>query len=367
MDYRARRRCLLKLATRAEKDEVHAVLREAERAGAIRLEWDLRAGENEHLLRARLADTEKLAAFLGRRPHAEQVREAEERLRPRLENPRVQEILETWRGLRTVRGREVDALPDLLDALRVLDHCRAREGEDIAVRVASAALFRSSKRIGELVPWLDILTADTLQGLSRPAEEVLAALGLVKHPPAVFLAGPAELTLRDGSRFTVPRPFVGLGSSSVMTVRLPDRVRAVLTVENLTPFHELAEGRAGALDEVLVVYTAGMPAPSFLGFYRALLQGVGTRAVLHWGDIDPGGFRIARCLARAAAECGASLRLWQMCADAFEKGLSYRTLKPTEVTEMRSICVEQGWTREAESLERQPLGFEQEALPLVLP
>jgi len=356
-----------RLGSYREKEAAHAVLREAERVGAIRIEWDPHAGDNGQIIRVRLIDAKHLAAFLGKRSRADLVREAEEQLHPWVGDLRVQEILGTWQGLRTVRGRDIHALPDLIDALRVLDYCRAQKGEDIAVRIASAALFHSSKRLEELVPWLDILTGDALQGLARPAEEVLAALGLLKHPPAVYLAGPAELILRDGSHLSVPKPFVGLASNSVMTVKLPDQVRAVLTVENLTPFHELAAGRAGVLDEVLVVYTAGMPAPSFLEFYRSLLHGARTRKVLHWGDIDPGGFRIARKLACAARESGVPVCLWQMCADAFDEAYSYRALKPAEVTEMQAICAEQGWTQEAEALARRPLGFEQEALPLKLP
>lgn len=355
------------IQSRAVKDEVHATLREAERNGAITIEWDPLAGENGQVKRLKLTDTTALAIFLGRVPHQKAIRDAEEQLTPWALNPRVNEVLQTWRGLHKVRGRGVETLPDLIDALRVLEYCQQRSGEDIAVRALSAALFRSSKRLEELVSWLDILTCGTLQGSGRSAEEVFAGLGLVKHPPAVFIAGPASLTLRDSTIVTIPQPFLGLAPRSIETVSLPDAVRTILSVENLTVFHELATGRGGPLDQTLVVYTAGMPAPSFLDFYRALVHQAIVRKVLHWGDIDPGGFRIAGILARAAQEAGNRLRLWHMCADEFDTALSYRRLTTPELTSMRGLCETHGWPREARALAERPYGFEQEALPLVLP
>src|SRR5262249_53184734 len=141
------------------------------------------------------------------------------------ELPRVLEILDAWGSLRTVRGRAVSEVENLIDALRVLDFCRARAGEDIAVRTASAALFKNSKRVEELEQWLDLLTAEDLQGQRRPAEEVFASLGLVKHPPAVYLSGCAELELADDVRLRVPSPFMALAPKSIQRVMLAQTVR----------------------------------------------------------------------------------------------------------------------------------------------
>jgi hypothetical protein len=159
---------------------------------------------------------------------------------------------------------------------------------------------------------LDILTTEDMHGIRRSAEEVFAYLGLVKHPPAVYLSGRAELKSADASKLQMPSSFIALAPKSFARVTQAHNVRTVLTVENLTVFHQLAAGRAGCPEAHLILFTAGMPAPSFTSFYERLLQELGDRDLYHWGDIDPGGFRMAACLARAAARVGRRLSLWQM-------------------------------------------------------
>jgi Uncharacterized protein conserved in bacteria C-term(DUF2220) len=355
------------LPTHAAKQELHATLREAQRAGAIEIEWDPLAGDDGQIKRILLKDLGTLAQHLGIQTHQSVLEHAKFRLTAWSTLPQVQEILHAWANLRTVRGRAPSEVPDLIDALRVLDFCRARAGDDIAVRTVSAALFKNSKRLEELEQWLDILTAEDLQGLRRPAGEVFAGLGLVKHPPAVYLSGCAEMELADGLRLQVPSPFVALAPKSVVRVLPAQSVHTVLTVENLTVFHELAAGRAGSLEAHLVLFTAGMPAPSFMAFYDRLLQQLGDRHLYHWGDIDPGGFRIAACLARATARVGCRLSLWQMDSSRFEPDLAYRRLSRTDISEMRRICGNYGWAKEGAALEVSNHGFEQEALPALLP
>lgn len=357
----------LSLTSRSAKDEVHAVLREAQRAGAITIEWDTYAGENGQIKKIRLTDTTALATFLGVETHAAVMTRVEVLLAPWNRQPRVREILTVWRELRTVRGRDVHAVADFVDALRVIDFCQAREGEDIAVRAASSALFKSSKRLEELEPMLDALTAEKLHDFKRTSEEMFASLGLVKHPPAVYIAGQAHLTLKDGTQLSVPQSFVAFAPRAIDQVHLPNHVRTVLTVENLTVFHELAMGRAGELKDIAIVFTAGMPAPSFMAFYRMLVTAAARCALLHWGDIDPGGFRIAAVLARAARECSRTLTLWSMRSDAWPKELAYRSLTAADVSEIESICRVHQWVNEGVAIRHTAVGFEQEALPLSIP
>jgi hypothetical protein len=355
------------LPTHAAKQELHAALRSAQREGAVTIEWDQRAGEDGQVKRILLEDREALARHLGVQTNENALKHAKSRLANWSTIPRVQEILSAWERLHTVRGRDVSDVESLSDALRVLDLCRARVGEDIAVRAASAALFKNSKRLQQLEQWLDILTVDDLQRPRRSAEAVFASLGLVKHPPAVYLTGSAELELTDGLRLEVPSPFVALAPKSIMRVVPAQTVHSLLTVENLTVFHELAAGRAGSLETHLILFTAGMPAPSFMAFYERLVQDLGDRELYHWGDIDPGGFRIAACLARAVARAGRRLSLWQMGSNTFEPDLAYRQLSRADISEMRRICANHGWVHEAAALEASAYGFEQEALPVLLP
>lgn len=353
--------------THAGKEEVHTALREAQRAGAIVIEWDPRAGEEGQVERLVLKDVQRLADHLRIPSHANTMSRASALLEPWTTDARVAQILEQWAGLRLVRGRPPMDVEDLVDALRVLDMCRMRQGEDLAVRTVSSALFKDSKRLEALEPWLDLLTAPQLQDPRRSAEEVFADLGLVKYPPAVYVAGNARVLLGDGRSLSVPPPFVALAPRAIAGLELAIEIHTLLTVENLTTFHELASGRAGALTSHLVMFTAGMPAPSFLQFYERALRSLGSRALYHWGDIDPGGFRVAACLARVAHSCGHQLRLWQMTATEFPEALAYRALSRSETSEIQRTCQVHHWLPEAKALERCALGFEQEALTPRLP
>lgn len=354
-----------KLASHRDKEATHAVLREAQRAGAISIYWDRLAGEEGQITRITLIDAKTLAKHLGVTQQAEWIERARQALQPWAHLPRVGEILACWEQLRTARGRKVEDYLELVDALKVLDHCS--QERDTSVRILSAALFNSSKRLEQLEPWFDMLTDRELKGPRRPGEEVFAALGLVKHPPAVHVAGKAQLTLLDGRRLEVPAPFIALAPRSIERIDLDPAIHTILSVENLTIFHEIAEGRAGDLSGYLLLYTAGMPAPSFLRFYRQLLRTCGPRRLAHWGDIDPSGFRIAACLARAARELSHTLTLWQMRADEPPADRAWRELSATERTEIERLCELHGWMQEGAAVARVGLGFEQEALPLLLP
>src|SRR5690606_30176832 len=108
------------------KQELHASLREAQRAGAITIEWDLLAGEDGQIKRILLKDLDTLARHLGVQTHESVVTHAKSLLAAWIKLPRVQEILSSWGSLRTVRGRDASDVKELTDALRVLDFCRAR-------------------------------------------------------------------------------------------------------------------------------------------------------------------------------------------------------------------------------------------------
>ena len=82
----------------------------------------------------------------------------------------------------------------------------------------------------------------------------------------------------------------------------------------VTTFH--SEARRLGKENVLLIYTAGMPSPAWREMYRRLLGDVayGT-PVVHWGDVDEGGFRIAAALAREAIAAGHTLQPWKMHPD----------------------------------------------------
>ncbi|MNV69445.1 hypothetical protein D3C71_1623560 [compost metagenome] len=156
------------------------------------------------------------------------------------------------------------------------------------------------------------------------------------------------------------RPYVGFAPSVIRSVSVvPGSSRRLLTVENLTTFHELAGQRP---DDAIVIYTGGMPSPSWKRAYAVFLKALAPTAALHhWGDIDVGGFRIASHIAKCCEQEGRSLRLHGMRANAVLPGtVTRRELVPSARREILRICERWEWSEEAAALGA--LAVEQEAM-----
>lgn len=350
-----------KLPLRSDKDAANAVIRGQERLGVISIEWDQWAGDGAQITRIVLKDADALAQALRSLPIWKACQEAAGRLHPLLQDfPCIAPLLESWRAGKLVHGLDPTRAVDLLDAAKVIKACKEQDAEDVAIRRLSTALFADSKRIEKLVAALDILSADSFDTPWREEEEVFGALGLVKFPQPLLVAGEGVITLDGGRIIEIPKPYVGVPPQAVTNIMTGGRY--VLTVENLTTFHELAAGKAGAINGLLL-YTGGMPAPSFLRVYGKAIQ-EGRLDRYHWGDIDLGGFRIAARLANIAP---IPLRLWSMDSAAWTDAESRKVLSDAEVDAIGRICKAFGWEVEGVSVERYRRGIEQEALPLDVP
>jgi hypothetical protein len=354
------------LPSHAEKERFHAELAEAQRLGAIAVTWDRRAGPGGQIQRLRLASLPILAEYLGVRPTTTKVVEAEAALNQWRDRwPAAGLVLEAWRAGRSPRGVSIDALPKVVEAFQLLDHCRQQNYVDVSERRVSAQLFRNSKRIEAMTTILDLLTAPAFDHSdARHAEATLAALGLLKHPSALLVAGPVQVKtlLSDGNieRSPVLTPYSGFSPRHV--VGAEGAPAYLLSVENLTIFHELANGLAGPLRGVLV-YTGGYPSPSQLRGYLALLRSFPAEMpAWHWGDTDLGGFRIAGLLAEQADR---PLHLWNM-ATYDEDGME-RPLTSGEVSRIAALCERWGWLKELQEVTRHGARIEQELQKLKLP
>lgn len=356
-----------KLPLREDKNAVHAYLRNAERTAAIVIEWDRRAGEDGQITRIRLVDANFVANLIGETPSWGHYEIAAAQLRPWSSIPNLQFVLERWRAGKLVRSMSPERASDFVDACKVIEACRASSSsEDVPIRRLSAALFSDSKRIESIGAALDVLTAESLDTPWRDFEDVFCGLGLVKHPQPVLIAGSGVVELNDGTRLTIPKPYVGLPPQSIRRITLPNRANYVLTVENLTTFHEIALGKAGHPAGV-VIYTAGMPSPALLRVYRECVQEAlssdnGRR--FHWGDIDLGGFRIAACLAR---QHPSKLHLWSMDPLYHLEATSRKTLTGEETREITRISALYGWETEAEHIAVDGRAIEQEVFQLTIP
>lgn len=356
-----------KLPMWQDKAATHAELRNAERDGAISIEWERRAGEDGQIERITLVNADTAARIIGETPAWTEYDQAEALLYAWHEIPNVQPILERWRAGKQVRGQSPARVTDFVDACRVIKACGAQSAdEDVLIRRFSAGLFSDSKHIEVIGPALDALTAESLDTPWREIEDVFSNLGLIKMPQPILLAGAGIVELVDGTRLPIAAPYIGLAPQGIRRIELPDDAAYVLTIENLTTFHEIAMGKAGK-PSGLIIYTAGMPSPALRRVYGPCLESAlasGHRSRLHWGDIDLGGFRIAACLARAHPS---PLGLWAMDPTQHLDAASRKMLSGDELREISRIASRHGWEDVAERVVIDKRAIEQEAVMLKLP
>jgi hypothetical protein len=348
-----------------EFEAYHAYMALAERAGCVRLEWTRMGGTGRGLKRIALADHAALANFLGRPLRSSVVERARELLAPYGASlPIVQEVLERWRLGKPVRGLGPEHALDVKDALDVALDAAGRTDAERLLRSESVRRFGDSKRLERLVPWLDVVGSGQLQPTGLPVEDILAQFGLRRVPQPALLSGTGRIEL-SGAWVPMLRPYLGLPPEAV--ARVEGAPRFVLSIENLTSFHETL--LAYPEHEGWLLYSGGMPSPSWRRFYARLLEGCSSGCpVYHWGDIDEGGFRIAAVLHRAATEAGHQLRPWMMSPAHARSAHPEASFRPSRAAEAIARCCEvMGWGDVADDVRREPWEIEQEALRPVIP
>jgi hypothetical protein len=344
-----------------QRQHCHVRLVAAERAGAVQLRWAKQGGEDRPLENVRLVDANKLAIFLGTVTRSEAVLAAHAILDAwSAEYPRVAELVDAWARLKSPRGFDTDSAADFADALRVLDALKHPEGNDQIVRVLSRALFQDTKRIEALARHIDLLTTEHLAAPARQQEEVFSALGLVKEPQPFLVSGVGSLKLSASQNCPIAWPFVGVSNQHV--AGYSGSPAWVLSIENLTTFHLASQDPDAGSG--LILYTGGMPSPSWCRAYAAVLEGIPEQIpVYHWGDIDVGGFRIAAHLRRKCVHRHA-FHPWLMNAEQLGRTTYSETTEATRGS-MARHAHDAGW--EALSQCMQARTIEQEAIAVCLP
>lgn len=183
---------------------------------------------------------------------------------------------------------------DLLLALETLSRLPSPTLE----RTLSVRLFHDSKRLETLRPQLlAVLRRFGPHAVQAGSDEWEWLRAHQLHRPQVLtmLAGPLVLR-RKGEEAEVlldlTRWESGLGLPDDLlrgaeVVNCP--ARAILTIENLTSYHELLLRRP---PDLLAIYSGGFPHPMLLTFLQKLRATSPPPPLYHWGDIDLGGLRI---------------------------------------------------------------------------
>ncbi|MDD2919690.1 Wadjet anti-phage system protein JetD domain-containing protein [Rhodoferax sp.] len=343
-----------------QKQECDETFLAARDAGAVTLLRD-KLNPNDGLFeRIDLVDVQALARFLGRSTYADQLTQTAALLEPlKADFPVILEVIGRWTGMAKVRGLGPQDAGAWIDAAKTIRACAARSQDTVAapVREFSARLFLDSKRIEALTAQLDILLSGSIEESPRAAAQVWQELGLFREEHPVLLAGLVHIA-RDRTSGLIDAPYLGLPASTIKGVA--SRVIEVITIENKTTFHSEAKRRQS--DEVLLIYTAGMPSPAWRAMYMRLLKSLPSGTpMFHWGDVDEGGFRIASTIAAVCEATGHKLQPYAMSPDDVPAEMRVKASTRT-LERIHHFACAAGWPNLGRSVLEAGFVAEQEAL-----
>lgn len=343
------------------REAFEAVMESARMAHAVDLEKANRGPLEGFIVRVAVRDSMVLASFLGREPLTATLTRAGDALDPFVGRfPVLEAVLEQWKAMRKVRNHDATSVQDWLDAIKVIDFSEdnLRKGIiSMPLNVASGKLFKDTKRIRRLEIPLDVLLTGNIEVSGREGYEIWNDIGLFREEHPVRMAGNV-LVEREGVTARLDIPYSGLPAESVK--RLASVPSAVITIENQTTFHE--EARARHEENVLLIYTAGMPNPPWRNMYVRILKGLPESVpVFHWGDIDEGGFRIASVLAKEASKAGRTILPLKMHPQDIPME-HRRPASQKTIERMVHFARQTGWSEIILAIEQAGFTVEQESL-----
>ncbi|MCB8748920.1 DUF2220 domain-containing protein [Rhodoferax sp. U2-2l] len=342
------------------KQECDETFQAARDAGAVTLQRDKLNPKDGLVERIDLVDIQTLARFLRRSTYADQLAQTVALLEPlKADFPAIQEVIGRWTSMAKVRGLGPQDALAWIDAAKTIRACAARSQDAIAapVREFSARLFQDSKRIETLTAQLDVLLSGSVEESPRAAAQVWQELGLFREEYPVLLAGNVHIA-RARSTGLIDAPYMGLPAATIRGVT--SSITEVITIENKTTFHSEAKRRQD--DEALLIYTAGMPSPTWRAMYGRLLTSLPPNTpIYHWGDVDEGGFRIASTIAAVANDAGFPLQPYRMSPE--DVPLEMRVSATARTLErIQHFASAAGWSELGQAMREAQFVAEQEAL-----
>ncbi|MBB4265414.1 Wadjet anti-phage system protein JetD domain-containing protein [Roseospira visakhapatnamensis] len=277
----------------------HALLRQAEEAGALTIEWSRKA--RDLVDRVRLKDPARLYAFLKRDPTGERAIAILDEVSSELSPPRadlsplLERVRERWALGRSALGSlkpgdryGLTVILKCVDAILRDEHldCELRKFSE-KVTGTTKAVERQAPRIGEALKLFFPLPEEA-RGL-----EVLAALGLLKYSTPILLKG--HLRIRGVGAVSAD-PLIGIPEEWLEGMSIVGDPPYLMSVENLASFNRYVRE---VKDNGLVIYTGGFPSRSVAATFRHLDRILPPSVpMFHWGDIDRHGHLIADVIER---------------------------------------------------------------------
>lgn len=364
-------------------DEIHLELKAMESAGLIRIHWrnnkeghiaDKVSLVLDHLAEAYSAAGRKplrteLESFLDYLGRCEASGEAEPRNQDgeqecrdpgfREQERREHEFREQacrevrnftiWLRARIEQGLSVKAyanISDLQDFDELIRGIRAvtENLEECFVRELSMKLYGDSKKLERLRRRIESVIVEFSSEKERfdNTEDVFAEFGVFKNPSLVMVKGNLSLlTTRDRIPLESLTDGIGIASRDLENIDFDKAasVDQIITIENLTAFYRVYEKNA------LVIYLGGFHNQARRNLILKAQMAYPGAKLLHWGDIDVGGFKIYLDL---CAKTGLPFEPMHMGADVLEKYRRYtKQLTRNDESELDKLLNKFGRIEEA--------------------
>ncbi|WP_291713686.1 Wadjet anti-phage system protein JetD domain-containing protein [Bradyrhizobium sp.] len=285
----------------SEIDSFVKQLQEAEAAGAIGIVRG-RGRNQDKIERVRLNDVLRLYDLLGRRPVGERAAQAHRCLLEGVDVPNefeipIAAIRAAWDRGGAWQGFAAQDADRLRTALLLAKAILEGKHRGVDYRTFSRRIAGESKALEKVEGAVVRILASALElpPAARP-KDALRTLGLEKFAPPMLLAGRVDF---DAAELSLARPtYFGIPPAEAHRVRLTERPRYLLTIENLASFNRhLTEADPEARG--LTVYVGGYPSFATQDALRCFARAIPTEVPFyHWSDIDPDGTWIFRTIER---------------------------------------------------------------------
>lgn len=282
-------------------EEIHASLKELERKEFLEIGWKM--GKTDHIVEKVILKVEaldRIYAYLARVPKAE----LEEYNRKLLESWKqsscpVTSAFASYLYERISEGKSVREYIDLSDMEKTEFLLSAistieQNQEPCYIREFSIDHFRDSKKLESVFGLLGKVFRRFAPAFAElELDAILAEYCIYHTPDYVYCKGEGVLKM-EGQTLELSSLSQGIGLSGADLDRIRicgnNKVRKVITIENLTTFFEWKE------KESLIIYLGGYHNRVRRQLLEMIYQEIPDAQYLHFGDIDVGGFEIYRDL-----------------------------------------------------------------------
>jgi hypothetical protein len=348
---------------------VHEVLNNGRVRDAIELVWEPHY-EGHELRKIRLRSVDSLRDLLGSISLAQTANAAMQKARAAClrsgaaPNPQLGQLLDdlgnAWRLGEAHCGLRTEAMAEVVTALKTVAAILAGEHQDLDMRTFSIKVHGQSKTVENARRPIERILQALFPSVDRERGfDLLAYLGLEKTPQPFFVGGYHRVQFKGGGGFQL-NEYLGIPRSRMADMEVVSQVTGILIVENWTTY---AKAACAAPAQWLVFFCSGFPSPAWIEVAKGLVAQWPSALLLHWGDLDLGGFRIFEHL---SSTLSGRIRPHLMTPAAYPADGTGMELTPGDLRELRRIATRIPALRrsvdEIEAAKR--FGLEQEAIQI---